>query len=150
MSEHSNGYLEHFGIRGMHWGLRKYQNKDGSLTEKGKKKYGSYDKIVSDRKKYYEKEAKEAKKQIEYSDKEIKDTKKLWEKGMIDDPELYDYVVSGQYKKKAIKAYKEYSNLSKNYSVEDAKKYVAESYNKEQKEKLIELLVLLDMFLLLL
>ena len=128
-------YIEHFGIRGMHWGLRRYQNKDGSLTEKGKKKYGSYDKIVSDRKKYYEKEAKEAKKQIKYSDKEIKDTKKLWEKGMIDDPELYDYVVSGQYKKKAIKAYKESSNLSKNYSVEDAKKYVAESYNKEQKDK---------------
>lgn len=31
-------YLEHFGIRGMHWGLRRYQNKDGSSTSAGKKR----------------------------------------------------------------------------------------------------------------
>ena len=30
--------LEHHGIRGMHWGVRRYENADGSLTEKGKKK----------------------------------------------------------------------------------------------------------------
>ena len=30
--------LEHHGIRGMRWGVRRYQNEDGSLTEKGKKK----------------------------------------------------------------------------------------------------------------
>lgn len=29
--------LEHHGILGMKWGVRKYQNKDGTLTEKGKK-----------------------------------------------------------------------------------------------------------------
>jgi hypothetical protein len=28
-------YLEHHGILGMHWGIRRYQNKDGSLTAKG-------------------------------------------------------------------------------------------------------------------
>lgn len=31
--------LAHYGIRGMKWGVRRYQNKDGSLTPAGKKRY---------------------------------------------------------------------------------------------------------------
>lgn len=31
--------LYHHGIRGMKWGIRRYQNKDGSLTPRGKKRY---------------------------------------------------------------------------------------------------------------
>lgn len=31
--------LTHHGIKGMHWGVRRYQNVDGSLTNAGKKKY---------------------------------------------------------------------------------------------------------------
>ena len=29
----------HFGIKGMKWGVRRYQNKDGSLTSDGKARY---------------------------------------------------------------------------------------------------------------
>lgn len=29
-------YICHHGIKGMHWGIRRYQNKDGSYTSKGK------------------------------------------------------------------------------------------------------------------
>lgn len=34
-------YLEHHGILGQKWGIRRYQNPDGSLTDAGKKHYGS-------------------------------------------------------------------------------------------------------------
>lgn len=34
-----NDELRHHGIKGQRWGVRRYQNKDGSLTPQGKKKY---------------------------------------------------------------------------------------------------------------
>lgn len=39
----SNGELYHAGVKGMKWGVRRYQNKDGSLTPAGKKRYGVAD-----------------------------------------------------------------------------------------------------------
>jgi hypothetical protein len=32
-------YLEHHGVIGMHWGVRRYQNYDGSYTQAGLKRY---------------------------------------------------------------------------------------------------------------
>lgn len=37
------GYLAHHGIKGQKWGIRRYQNEDGSLTEAGKRRYGIND-----------------------------------------------------------------------------------------------------------
>lgn len=43
ISDLLEGKLEHHGIKGMRWGVRRFQNKDGSLTPAGKKRYGSAD-----------------------------------------------------------------------------------------------------------
>ena len=36
-----NNELNHHGIKGQKWGVRRYQNKDGSLTVKGRQRYST-------------------------------------------------------------------------------------------------------------
>lgn len=43
--------LLHAGIKGMKWGVRRYQNKDGTLTDAGKKRYNRDTRDLSDSKK---------------------------------------------------------------------------------------------------
>ena len=35
--------LKHYGIKGMKWGVRRFQNSDGSLTSEGRKRYNGND-----------------------------------------------------------------------------------------------------------
>lgn len=48
----TDGYLAHHGILGMKWGVRRFQNKDGTYTAAGRKRYekasAERDKLVSD------------------------------------------------------------------------------------------------------
>lgn len=39
MNDWGKDYLAHYGIKGMKWGVRRYQNEDGSLTKEGQERY---------------------------------------------------------------------------------------------------------------
>lgn len=53
-----NTYLFHHGVKGQRWGIRRYQNEDGSLTPEGKKRKAQ---LYSDIDKRYEKETRKPK-----------------------------------------------------------------------------------------
>ena len=47
----SDGELCHWGIKGQKWGIRRYQNKDGSLTPAGRKRYADEEAALKSREK---------------------------------------------------------------------------------------------------
>lgn len=57
MSLYSEHYLKHYGVKGQKWGVRRYQNEDGTLTAAGKERYYNAD----DQKALYEQAKKSVK-----------------------------------------------------------------------------------------
>ena len=78
--------LQHWGIKGMKWGVRRYQNNDGSLTPAGKKRYSD------DSDDYYDEEQERAR--IEERKKKVLNAHSATElyknKDMFSDKELLD------------------------------------------------------------
>lgn len=46
--DYYNNELYHHGVKGMKWGVRRYRNKDGSLTAAGKKRYSEEESKAND------------------------------------------------------------------------------------------------------
>lgn len=82
--------ISHSGTKGMKWGVRRYQNKDGSLTDAGKKRYArdarekEYDKYDNETGKYYKESKKNGRSDLmvdadRYVKEDITRTKRLSE-----------------------------------------------------------------------
>lgn len=67
--------IRHFGIKGMKWGVRRFQNSDGSLTPKGRKRYEKLDNKFVEKKsgKIYKNAMKKSAKEMRrYAKKDLK------------------------------------------------------------------------------
>lgn len=73
----NNESLAHFGIFGMKWGVRRYQNEDGTLTEEGKKRYSMREKDVEYAKEYAKKELSSDKKRLSFWNKEVQKSRDI-------------------------------------------------------------------------
>lgn len=109
----SDGELYHYGVKGMKWGVRRYQNKDGSLTTAGKKRLAtSIQKAAKDTSTTGRKQLRQDiaddlntnyKSQITHHIANIREKKKLYDE--LDKPEN-DYWESDQHVKDSATAYK--------------------------------------------
>lgn len=89
--------LYHYGIKGMHWGVRRYQNKDGSLTAEGKKKYNvEKDQEIDAINNFYGKRIKKVDKKIS---KAKAKNKTLKEKDLRNQKKIYEEIAKKEIKK---------------------------------------------------
>lgn len=96
--EHNELY--HWGIKGMRWGVRRYQNKDGSLTVAGKKRYAEEEAKLKAREKTIKGREKAAARQAKLDAKKAElDAREK----ALDDPKSVAKTVSDMPQKKSVR-----------------------------------------------
>lgn len=135
-------YLAHHGIKGMKWGIRRFQRKDGSLTSEGRKRR-SLGQVIKDhktakkRKAALEKarEAKVAKKTAEEKQRlEFEKRKKAIDKGRISPEKMTSEEL--QYAINRKKAIDDYNRLQLQTSV--SKRFINNAWNKAVEPALLD------------
>lgn len=122
MENYNQDYLKHWGIKGQRWGVRRYQNADGTLTTAGKKRYNKEMERVK---------AEEAK--VKAKQKVLNTKKKTQAK--IDDLEARKKAIEAQ--KKAMKEEEKALKSSKR-KIEPRLKRKKEETIEERRERLLK------------
>lgn len=92
MENYNYNELYHWGIKGMKWGVRRYENKDGTLTDAGKKRYArdarekEYNKFDESTGTYYKQSKKKGRSDLKadanrYVTEDMERTKRLVDSG---------------------------------------------------------------------
>lgn len=117
MSEYPN-YLIHYGTQGQKWGVRRYQNEDGTYTSEGLERRRT--------KEGYKELKRDYKKSVKEADKEYRNFVKRTGKNSIQTSKQKDYEASDKVDEFA---YKKANELFKKYK--DLKMYKAELKGKD-------------------
>lgn len=130
--------LYHYGVKGQKWGVRRYQNADGSLTTKGKKRYSNKE-IRQDRTAIRKELASHGSSNLTGDAKKAYDENQEIEKRMLDLLEDYEFDADdgGGGKTDADrKAGQEYMELNEKYMLNDD--IISAQRNAQVTKKLVE------------
>lgn len=135
---YSSDHLMHFGILGQKWGIRRYQNPDGTLTEVGKERYRRLEakNVADDIRKNYRKSSYDSSKIDGALDKAaaaVKDKSDIFRDkeiklGMVDNEYFENKKVVDQFQQKAKSLYAEHIKEFRRdgYDEHDIQNYVYE------------------------